>query len=289
MANDTQVVGKPLKVILSFGLIILLLMMCSCTSSISDSNQPAGSESSSASSISQTETARYLVNVRNSTKEERLSNTVVNLLIRSGFPHGEGFDFDTGRAYDHDYPLDLRGSFIVIPKDRDDLREIALSMREILGVGAIIEENSSVDGWRYSGDILIVLGEDCLISSKDWVLWSSDYQDYSTTQQVKYWVSIRNATTQNLLADSTMRILDSAGFTYTEGYSYTLGNAYQGDSPLRLEQSCIVIKENRNDLRKIAEDMQEVIGINMIIEANSGSSWIYDGDILIVLGSDYLA
>ena len=285
--RDTQqgidALGALLKVALCFALMVLLLLMNSCNTGIEPTSE---AQDNAATSASQTVSARYLVNVRNSTDEERLSNTVINVLMRNGFSYSQRFDYDTGRAYAGDYPMQLRGTFIVIPQDREDLREIAWAIREVLDVGAIIEESSNVDGWRYSGDILLVLGDDCLISSKKWVLWPSDHQDFSENQGIKYWVTIRNATTQNLLADSTMRLLDSAGFNFEEGYSYALGNAYQGNTPLRLQESSIVIKENREDLLEIAEAMREVIGVGTITELNSGANWTYDDDILIVLGSD---
>ncbi|MCL2529491.1 MAG: LytR C-terminal domain-containing protein [Coriobacteriia bacterium] len=275
-------IGECSRIALCCALVVLLLIMSACSTGITHDNNPTD-EAEGTSVLSQ---GQYMVNVRNATDQNRLSNTVVNLFIRSGYSYGEGFDYDTGRAYDQDYPMEIRASVIVIPEERADLREIAQGMREVIGVGIIIESTSSVNSWRYTGDILVVLAADCLESSRNWVLWTSDYEDYSGAQHVKYWVSIRNATTQNLLADSTMRQLNAAGFSYAEGYSYTLGNAYLGDNPLRLAETTIVIKENRSDLRKIAEELKEELGFGTIVEENSGYRWSYDGDILILLGSD---
>ncbi|MDR1089235.1 MAG: LytR C-terminal domain-containing protein [Coriobacteriales bacterium] len=180
----------------------------------------------------------------------------------------------------------LDESFIVIKENREDLKEAAEAIRGILGRGTIVAEDSNVEGWRYGGDILLVLGTDCLDSQSGRVLFSSDDPDYPETQQTKYLVSIRNATEQRFLADSTMKRLDAAGLSYEEGYIYTIGNAYHRDYPIRLAESSLIIKENREDLREMAETMREILGTGTIIEENSGRSWEYDGDILIVLGRD---
>ncbi|MDR1358728.1 MAG: LytR C-terminal domain-containing protein, partial [Coriobacteriales bacterium] len=226
------------------------------------------------------------VNVRNATDLERLPHAAITLLQQSGFSYGEGYSFDIEVAYENDSPMRLDESAIVIEEDREDLREAAEAIREVLGRGTIVEETSNENGWRYAGDILLVLGADCLDPFSNRVLFSSDEPDYPETQQEEYLVSIRNATGQRLLADSIMKRLDAVGLSYAEGYIYTTGNVYQHDYPIRLAESSLVIKENREDLREIAKTMREIIGTGTIIEENSGNGWEYDGDILIVLGDD---
>jgi len=271
--------------------------MSSCsTGFVNDPNQSAVTGNSSTSNETQdgigtsahlTETGHYQVNVRNATGQERLCNTVINLLVRNGLSQEEGIKYDTGLAYDRDSTMQQLESLIVISEDRRDLGDIAREIQRIIGIGTIVVEDSNVNGWRYSGDILIVLGEDSVKPAVGWIEWTSDYQDYPGTENVKFWVTIKNATTLINLARSTMLLLTDAGFNYEVGYSYTVGNAYDGEESLQLDESFIIIKEEREDLRVVAEAMREILGIEKIIEEDSGSSWRYDGNILIVLGSDY--
>ncbi len=284
-------------------IMVLLTLSCCGSNSTINNTQPldSGNDSSYSavpenSNTSSDNNARYTVNVRDTTGQMEIPDAVINRLYRNGFSFNNGFDYDLARAYDGSSPMSTSTSYIVITENRKDVQKIAEGMRDALGVGEIIQEASNVEGWRYDGDILLVLGEELVDLLPSWDLWPSDNLPYTENNTISYWVSLRNATSQGLLANSTMLNLVEAGLNESEGYSYDVGNAYLIDplphSPynkklLQLDETLIIIREDRDELRTIARTMKDIIGVGTIIEDNDHEyAPGHDGDILILLGSD---
>ncbi len=272
-----------LSLLICLTLILLPLLSACGADTSSDTDQTSGLGESALE-----EPSHYTITLRNATEQSRLPGAVRMLLERNGFSYGEGYVFDSDTAYEQNQTTPLANSFIVFEEGREDLEERAEIIRAILGIGTVTSGGSGETSWSYDGDILMVLGADCLGTGGDFDHRAFINASRLWEQQRLSLISVRNAAGEHSLADAAMILLYEAGFTLEDGFIFDVGDAYAGPSLLEQEESHIIIKEGREDLRAHAALMQEVLGISTITEEDSSAAnWVYDGDILIVLGTSY--